>query len=62
MIAIPELTAQALGSFLSLQERGTFPLFRNRSAEVAALCHPFALECIGNSDALLRNIERYPCS
>ena len=57
MITIPELTAQALGSFLSLETQGRF---RSSDADLPKLL-PFAarltLECIGNSDALYHNIE-----
>ena len=57
MITIPELTAQALGSFLSLETQGRF---RSSDTDLPKLL-PFAarltLECIGNSDALYHNIE-----
>ena len=57
MITIPELTAQALGSFLSHETEGRF---RSSHADLTKLL-PFAarlaLECIGNSDALYHNIE-----
>lgn len=57
MITIPELTAQALGSFLSHETEGRF---RSSQADLTKLL-PFAarltLECIGNSDALYHKIE-----
>jgi hypothetical protein len=57
MITIPQLTAQALGSFLSQETEG---LFRSSHSDLTKLL-PFAarltLECIGNSDALYHNIE-----
>jgi hypothetical protein len=57
MITIPQLTAQALGSFLSRETEG---LFRSSHSDLTKLL-PFAarltLECIGNSDALYHNIE-----
>jgi hypothetical protein len=57
MITIPQLTAQALGSFLSLETQG---LFRSSHSDLTKLL-PFAarlaLECIGNSDALYHDIE-----
>ncbi len=65
MITIPELVAQALGSFLSTETRDRFgATTRDRfGASHAALADflPSAarlvLECIGNSDALYHNIE-----
>jgi hypothetical protein len=57
MITIPQLTAQALGSFLSRETEG---LFRSSHSDLTKLL-PFAarltLECIGNSDALYHDIE-----
>jgi hypothetical protein len=57
MITIPELTAQALGEFLSREIEGRF---RSSEFDLAKLL-PFAarltLECIGNSDALYHDIE-----
>lgn len=57
MITIPQLTAQALGSFLA---RETEDRFRSSHSDLTKLL-PFAarlaLECIGNSDALYHNIE-----
>ncbi len=56
MITIPELTAQALGSFLAAETRGRF----SSNAELGDLL-PYAarlaLDCIGNSDALYHNVE-----
>ena len=57
MITIPQLTAQALGSFLARETEGRF---RSSDSDLTKLL-PFAarptLECIGNSDALYHNIE-----
>ena len=60
MITIPELVAQALGSFLTTETKGRFG-----SSQVGQLGLPeflpyaarLAMECIGNSDALYHNIE-----
>ena len=57
MITIPELAAQALGSFLSLETQGRF---RSSDPDLPKLL-PFAvrltLECVGNGDALYHNVE-----
>src|SRR5579863_932731 len=57
MITVPELSAEALGSYLSsdLDLR-----FGSTEAELTALIPSIArlaLECIGNSDALYHNVE-----
>jgi hypothetical protein len=65
MITIPELVAQALGSFLRAETRDRFGATTSDrfGASQAALADflPSAakliLECIGNSDALYHNIE-----
>jgi hypothetical protein len=63
MMTIPELAAQALGSFLSAETRDRFGASRGFGASQGALADflPSAakvvLECIGNSDALYHNIE-----
>jgi len=65
MITIPELVAQALGSFLSAETRDRFGAStRDRFGASQAVLADFlpsaarlALECIGNSDALYHNIE-----
>ena len=57
MITIPELVAQALGSFLTLDTRSRFGSSHARLAEVVAFAARLTLDCIGNSDALYHNIE-----
>ncbi|MBV8392846.1 MAG: metal-dependent phosphohydrolase, partial [Alphaproteobacteria bacterium] len=56
MITVPELAADALGSFISsyMQRRfgSSSPL-----VEVVPSIARIALECIGNSDALYHNVE-----
>jgi hypothetical protein len=57
MITIPELVAQALGSFLSMEMRGRFGASHAALAEFLPYAAKLTLECIGNSDALYHNIE-----
>jgi hypothetical protein len=57
MITIPELTAQALGSFLSLETQGRFRSSETDLPKLLPFAARLALECIGNSDALYHNIE-----
>src|SRR5215204_2560854 len=57
MITIPELVAQALGSFLASETRGRFGSSHARLAEFLPYAARLTLECIGNSDALYHNIE-----
>jgi hypothetical protein len=57
MITVPELAAEALGSFLSTFMRQRFGLSHTRLAEVVPSLAGRALECIGNSDALYHNVE-----
>src|SRR6478735_4545804 len=64
MITIPELVAQALGSFLSAETRarfggsqGAFGASQGALADFLPSAAKLALECIGNSDALYHNIE-----
>jgi hypothetical protein len=57
MITIPELVAQALGSFLSTETTGRFGSSQARLAEILPYAARLTLECIGNSDALYHNIE-----
>src|ERR1700729_1585165 len=57
MITIPELVAQALGSFLDVETRGRFGASRAALAEFLPYAAKLTLECIGNSDALYHNIE-----
>ena len=57
MITIPELTAQALGAFLSSETKGRFGASHSSLPESLPYAAKLALECIGNSDALYHNIE-----
>jgi hypothetical protein len=57
MITIPELVAQALGSFLSAETTGRFGSSQDRLAEILPYAARLTLECIGNSDALYHNLE-----
>ena len=57
MITIPELTAQALGTFLTSETKGRFGASYARLPELLPFAAKLALECIGNSDALYHNIE-----
>ena len=57
MITIPELVAQALGSFLASDTRSRFGSSHARLAEYLPYAARLTLECIGNSDALYHNIE-----
>jgi len=57
MITVPELAADALGSFLSSNMRRRFGTSHARLAELVPSVARLALECIGNSDALYHNVE-----
>src|SRR6476660_7313158 len=57
MITIPELVAQALGTFLASDTRSRFGSSQARLAEFLPYAARLTLECIGNSDALYHNIE-----
>src|SRR5580704_1861727 len=57
MITIPQLTAQALGSFLSRETEGWFRSSHSDLTELLPYAARLALECIGNSDALYHDIE-----
>ncbi|WOH68431.1 HD domain-containing protein [Bradyrhizobium sp. BWA-3-5] len=57
MITIPELVAQALGSFLTLETKSRFGASQARLAEFLPYAARLTLECIGNSDALYHNVE-----
>jgi hypothetical protein len=56
MITIPQLTAQALASFLSQEADGRFGLHFELT-KLLPFAAKLAMECIGNSDALYHNIE-----
>lgn len=57
MITIPQLTAQALGSFLASETSGRFGSSHGYLNELLPYAARLALECIGNSDALYHDIE-----
>jgi len=57
MITVPELAAEALGSFLGSEMQRTFGSSHARLAEFIPSAARLALECIGNSDALYHNVE-----
>jgi hypothetical protein len=57
MITLPELAAEALGSFLASDMKGRFGTSHARLAEIVPFAARLALECIGNSDALYHNVE-----
>jgi len=57
MIPVPELTSEALGSFLSSFMWQRFGSSHTRLTEIVPNLARLALECIGNSDALYHNIE-----
>lgn len=57
MITVPELAAEALGSFLSSEMQRTFGSSHARLTELIPSVARLALECIGNSDALYHNVE-----
>src|SRR5215470_10770037 len=57
MITLPELAAEALGSFLASDIKDRFGSSHARLAELIPFAARLALECIGNSDALYHNVE-----
>ncbi len=57
MITIPELVAQALGSFLTTETKGRFGSSHAYLPEILPYAAKLTLECIGNSDALYHNLE-----
>ena len=57
MITIPQLTAQALGSFLARETEGQFRSSHSDLTKLLPFAARLALECIGNSDALYHDIE-----
>jgi len=57
MITLPELAADALGSFLASDMKDRFGSSHARLAELIPLAARLALECIGSSDALYHNVE-----
>ena len=57
MITLPQLAAEALGSFLAADMKDRFGTSHARLAEIIPFAARLALECIGNSDALFHNVE-----
>jgi len=57
MITIPQLTAEALGSFLASETRGRFGSSSAELSDLLPYAARLALECIGNRDALYHNVE-----
>jgi hypothetical protein len=57
MITLPELAAEALGSFLASDMKDRFGTSHARLAELIPFAARLALECIGNSDALYHDVE-----
>jgi hypothetical protein len=57
MMTLPELAADALGSFLAADVRDRFGASHARLAELVPFAARLALECIGNSDALYHDVE-----
>jgi hypothetical protein len=57
MITVPELAAEALGSFLATDMQHRFGSSHARLTELIPTVARLALECIGNSDALYHNVE-----
>jgi hypothetical protein len=57
MITVPELTAEALGSFLASEMNRRFEPSPAHLTELVPSMARLALECIGNSDALYHNVE-----
>jgi hypothetical protein len=57
MITIPQLTAEALGSFLASEARGRFGSSNAELSDLLPYAARLALDCIGNSDALYHNVE-----
>jgi hypothetical protein len=57
MVTLPELAADALGSFLASDMKDRFGASHARLAELIPFAARLALECIGNSDALYHNVE-----
>jgi hypothetical protein len=57
MITVPELAAEALGSYLSSHMSRRFGSTHANLTELIPSVARLALECIGNSDALYHNVE-----
>ena len=57
MITVPELAAEALGSFLAEELSRKFSSTHAELTELIPSAARLSLECIGNSDALYHNVE-----
>ena len=57
MITVPEMAAEALGSYLSTQLNSRFASTEAGLTELIPAVARLSLECIGNSDALYHNVE-----
>ena len=57
MITVPELAAEALGSFLAKELSRRFSSTHAELTELIPSAARLSLECIGNSDALYHNVE-----
>jgi hypothetical protein len=57
LITVPELAAEALGSFLSAEMSRRFGSTHASITELIPSVARLSLECIGNSDALYHNVE-----
>jgi len=57
LITVPELAAEALGSFLSNHMKHRFAATHPALTELVPSIARLSLECIGNSDALYHNVE-----
>jgi hypothetical protein len=57
MITVPELTAEALSTFLAADMTRRFGSSHGRLTELIPSVARLSLECIGNSDALYHNVE-----
>ena len=57
MITVPELSADALGTFLANYMHRRYGASESRLVELVPSIARIAMECIGNSDALYHNVE-----
>ena len=57
MMTLPELAAEAVGSFLASDMKDRFGSSHTRLAELIPFAARLALGCIANSDALYHNVE-----
>jgi hypothetical protein len=57
VITVPELAAEALGSFLAEHMKRRFGATDAELIEAIPSAARLALDCIGNSDALYHNVE-----